>query len=286
MKKEYIGGQAVLEGIMLRSPRRQAVSVRTPEGKIVTESNRFVPYAKKWPLLGVPLLRGVVVFIESISSAVSSLGRSAQMVDPDEQITSVHLVVITFLALALGVGLFFLLPAVLAFPLTKLEVSPILVNITEGVIRIIFFIGYLSLVGLSRDIQRTFQYHGAEHKVISCWEQDKPLTPESAKVCSRFHPRCGTSFLLLVVVLSILLFSLYSPSNLIYKLVIRVVMLPVLAGIAYELTRWTAKSDSLAARIVLAPGLLLQKLTTREPDLDQLEVALAALAEVVDPSEQ
>lgn len=286
MKKEFIGGQAVLEGIMLRGPRGQAVSVRTPEGEIVTESNKFVPYAKKWPFLGFPLLRGVVALIESISSAVSSLGRSAQLVDPDEQITSLHLVVITILALALGVGLFFLLPAVLAFPLTKLEISPILVNVTEGLIRIIFFIGYLCLVGLSRDIQRTFQYHGAEHKVISCWEQDKPLTPESAKVCSRLHPRCGTSFLLLVVVLSILLFSLFSPSNLIYKLVIRVVMLPVLAGIAYELTRWTAKSDSLPARIVLAPGLLLQKLTTREPDLDQLEVALAALAEVVDPSEQ
>lgn len=283
MKKDKIGGQAVLEGVMLRSPRCQAVAVRTPDGSIKTETSTVTPYAKKWPILGLPILRGVVVFIESMSSAVSSLGRSAQLADPEEQITSLHLAIITVVALALGVGLFFLLPAVIVNPLAKLGMSTLLVNLSEGLIRIIFFVGYLALVGLAKDIQRTFQYHGAEHKVIQCWEQNKPLTPESAESCSRLHPRCGTSFLLLVVALSILLFSLFSPPNLAYKLSLRLALLPVLAGIAYELTRWTAKSYSLPARMVLAPGLLLQKLTTREPDRDQLEVALAALAEVVDP---
>lgn len=274
-----------MEGVMLRSPHNQAVAVRTPDGKIVSEVEKVVSLAKRWPLLGFPLIRGCAAMFEAIAGAVSSLGRSAQMLDPEEEITSWHMAVITIVALLLGIGLFFLLPAAIVNPLGRWGASAFVLNIVEGLVRILMFVGYLALIGLSKDIKRTFEYHGAEHKVIFCWEQNKPLTPESAATCSRLHPRCGTSFMLLVVVLSILLFSLFTPAGLWQKLVLRLALLPVLTGISYELIRWTAKSRSLAARTILAPGLMLQRLTTREPDLEQLEVALAALSKVVDPGE-
>lgn len=285
MREQNIGGQAVLEGVMLRSPKLQALAVRTPNGEIVSEVSKLNPLAKRIPVLGLPFIRGAVAIFEALSSAVDTLGRSAQLVEPEEEITSFQMAVVTILALALGIGLFFLLPAIIVTPLANwLGASVVVMNIAEGLVRIIFFGTYLALIALAKDIKRTFEYHGAEHKVISCWEQGKPLTPESAATCSRLHPRCGTSFLLLVVLASIILFSIYTPSSLWHKMLLRISLLPVLAGIAYELTRWTARSNSKLARALLAPGLMLQKLTTREPDLSQLEVALAALLRIVDPS--
>jgi uncharacterized protein YqhQ len=287
VKKHTIGGQAVLEGVMLRSPDRQALAVRSPKGEIITEVTDIYPLARRWPILGLPLLRGGVAIYEAMSGAISCLGRSAQLVEPDEEISSLHMAVLTGIALLLGIGLFFLLPAIVVNPLTRwLGVGTLQLNLVEGLIRVMFFTGYLVLISLSKDIKRTFEYHGAEHKVITCWEQERPLTPSEAAACSRLHPRCGTSFLLLVVVVSIVLFSLFSPANLLHKLVLRLALLPVLAGVAYELTRWTSKSNSVFARMLLAPGLMFQKLTTREPDLDQLEVALAALEGIVDPNDE
>lgn len=287
MKQGNIGGQAVIEGAMLRSPQRQAVAVRTANGEIVTNASPLVPLARRWTVLGFPLIRGVVALYESLSGAVSSLAMSANLTDPQEQISPAQFAFVAVVSLALGIGLFFLLPVVLVNPLARwLGSSSLFINLLESIVRILLFISYLLLVGLSRDIRRTFEYHGAEHKVISCWEQDKPLTAEAAAACSRLHPRCGTSFLLLVVILSILLFSLFSPPTLWVKLVLRLALMPVLAGIAYEIIKWTAKNPSFVARALLAPGLALQKLTTREPDASQLEVALAALAGVIDPGEE
>ncbi|HOB34894.1 MAG: DUF1385 domain-containing protein [Firmicutes bacterium] len=286
MKRDAIGGQAVLEGVMMRSRDRQALAVRAPDGNIITEAVELRPLAQRWPLLRLPVLRGVAALADSLAGAVSSLGRSAQLLD-EEEIPSWQLAAAVAFALVLVIGLFFLLPAALVNVLRSAkDVAPVLLNMAEGLLRIVFFVGYLLLGNLSPDIRRTFQYHGAEHKAIHCWEQDLPLTPEAAAGCSRLHPRCGTSFLLLIVVLSTLLFSLFNPAALGARLLLRLAMLPVLAGLGYELTRWTAKSNSLAARLARAPGLLLQKLTTREPDLAQLEVALAALGQVVDPSQR
>jgi uncharacterized protein YqhQ len=286
MKRSDIGGQAVLEGVMMRSPHRQVVAVRNANGEIVTSVSTLVPLAQKYPVLGFPLIRGVVALYESLSGAISSLGMSANLAEPEEQVTPVQLTLVTVISLALGIGLFFLLPAALVNPLARIcGLGSFLLNLIESLVRIVFFISYLLLVGLSKDIRRTFEYHGAEHKAIMCWEEEKPLTAEAAATCSRFHPRCGTSFLLLVVVLSILLFSLFSPPNLWVKLGLRLALLPLLAGLSYEIIKWTAKSASPAARVLLAPGLALQKLTTREPDAGQIEVALAALAGVIDPGE-
>jgi uncharacterized protein YqhQ len=225
----------------------------------------------------------MVALFESLQAAISSLTLSVNLVEPEEQISSGQMVLVTIVSLVLGVCLFFLLPAVLVTPLARwLGSSNILSNLVEGLVRVLIFVSYLVIVGLSKDIRRTFEYHGAEHKTIMCWEEDKPLTPEAAATCSRFHPRCGTSFLLLVVVLSIIIFSFFSPTNLLAKLALRLALLPLLTGLSYELIRWTAKSSSPVAKLLVTPGLLLQKLTTREPDSSQLEVALAALAAVVD----
>ena len=237
---------------MMRSPELQAIAVRTPDGAIVTEVDKLNPLAKRWPILGWPLIRGVTALYEAMAGAISSLNRSAQLLAPEEEIPAWQMALTAVLALALGIGLFFLLPAVLVNPLSRWA-PPLVLNMAEGLVRVLLFVGYLFLIGLSRDIRRTFAYHGAEHKSISCWEQGRPLLPEEAATCSRLHPRCGTSFLLLVVGLSILLFSLFTPVNILTKLLLRLALLPLLAGIAYELTRWTAKSKSSLARLVLAP---------------------------------
>ena len=208
MKGGDIGGQAVLEGIMLRSPRRQAVAVRAAKGEIITRVTPVTSLTKRWRFLGFPLIRGMVALFESLQAAISSLTLSVNLVEPEEQISSGQMVLVTIVSLVLGVCLFFLLPAVLVTPLARwLGSSNILSNLVEGLVRVLIFVSYLVIVGLSKDIRRTFEYHGAEHKTIMCWEEDKPLTPEAAATCSRFHPRCGTSFLLLVVVLSIIIFS-------------------------------------------------------------------------------
>lgn len=287
MKQANIGGQAVIEGIMLRSPNSQAVSVRSANGEIITETSSLTPLARRWPVLGFPMIRGVVALYESISGAVASLAISANIAEPEEQITPVQLTAVVAIALLLGIGLFFLLPVVLVSLLSRwLSISPFALNVAEGLLKALLFIGYLLLVGQAKDIGRTFEYHGAEHKVIDCFEQNKPLTVEAAATCSRFHPRCGTSFLLLVIALSIFVFSLFPAANLLVKLGLRLAMLPVLAALAYELIRWTAKSPSAVAKALLKPGLALQRLTTREPDAEQLAVALAALRAVIDPADQ
>ncbi|MGI6362661.1 MAG: DUF1385 domain-containing protein [Bacillota bacterium] len=285
MKRGDIGGQAVLEGVMLRSPRFEAVAVRAANGKIMTWRAPVTSLTTKKGFFGLPLIRGIVALYESLRSAISSLTLSVNLVEPEENISSGQMVLATMIALALGIGLFFLLPTVLVAPLAG-KLGPGSINLLEGLVRVLIFVGYLSVVGLSKDIRRTFAYHGAEHKVIMCWEEGKPLNVESAATCSRFHPRCGTSFLLLVVVLSIVIFSFFSPPNLLAKLGLRLALLPLLTGLSYELIRWTAKSSSPVARVLLTPGLLLQKLTTREPDSGQLEVALAALAAVIDRDEE
>ena len=286
MKRGSIGGQAVIEGVMLRSPQRQAVAVRRPQGDIVTQVSALTSLARRWPLLGLPLIRGVAVLYESLSGAVSSLALSANLAEPEEEMSTGQLALVAVFSLVLGVALFFLLPVVLVSLLARwFSLGSLGQNLAEGLVRVALFVGYLLLVSLAKDIRRTFEYHGAEHKVIACWEQGKPLTPAEAAGCSRLNPRCGTSFLLLVVVLSIVLYSFFTPANIWVKLGLRLAFLPLLAGLSYELMKWTAKSSSRGARLLLAPGLALQKLTTREPDAPQLEVALAALAAIIDREE-
>lgn len=281
--RELLAGQAVLEGVMMRSRRCQALAVRAADGEIIVETTPLAPLSEKYPFLRWPLLRGVAALIEALSGSVGALGRSAQILEPEEEISRRELAVATCLALVLAIGLFFVLPSLVVLPLQGSGWGTVPLNICEGLVRIAILVGYLAAVSFSREIKRTFAYHGAEHKAIHCWEGKQGVDVSVASQCPRLHPRCGTSFLLLVVVTSILVFSLFSPPNLAVRIALRIVLLPLLAGVAYELSRWTARSDSVLARLAMTPGLALQRLTTREPDSGQLAVALAALKAVVDP---
>ena len=278
----HVGGQAVLEGVMMRYRNRQALAVRVPNGDIVVEVNHVAPLSERWPLLRLPLLRGMAALGEALSGAVKTLGRSAQIVSPEEEISGRDLALAVTLALVLALGLFFVLPAVVVTPLSRLGWPSAVVSLMEGLVRITVLVGYLLLVRFNPDIRRTFAYHGAEHKAIFSWEQGN-TDVESALQASCSHPRCGTSFILLVVVTGIFVFSFISPPGLLWRMASRVLLLPLLAGIAYEFIRWTGSSNSPLARMAMAPGMALQRLTTLEPDRGQVEVALAALRAVVDP---
>ena len=272
----------MLEGVMMRYKHRQALAVRGPDGEIVVEVNHVAPLSDRWPWLKLPLLRGIAALAEAMSGAVKTLGRSAQIVSPEEEISGRDLALAVALAVTLAVGLFFILPAVVVTPLSRLGWSSVAVSLIEGLVRITVLVGYLLLVRINADIRRTFAYHGAEHKAIFSWEQGKDDV-DSALQASCSHPRCGTSFILLVVVTGIFVFSFISPPTLLWRVLSRVLLLPLLAGIAYEFIRWTGASNSPVARLAMAPGMALQRLTTLEPDRGQVEVALAALRAVVDP---
>ena len=278
----HIGGQAVLEGVMMRYKHRQALAVRSPDGDIVVEVTHVAPLSERWSWLKLPLLRGMAALVDALSGAVKTLGRSAQIVSPEEEISGRDLALAVTLALLLAVGLFFVLPAVVVTPLSRLGWPPAAVSLVEGLVRISVLVSYLLLVRLNPDIRRTFAYHGAEHKAIFSWESGSSNL-EDALQASCSHPRCGTSFILLVVVTGIIVFSFISPPTVLWRMASRILLLPLLAGIAYEFIRWTGSSNSPVARMAMAPGMALQRLTTLEPDREQVEVAMAALQAVVDP---
>ncbi|MTI93959.1 MAG: DUF1385 domain-containing protein [Firmicutes bacterium] len=279
-----IGGQAVLEGVMLRSKTHQSLAVRVSDGSIHREVTRLRPLSSRSRFFRLPLVRGVVALIDSLSGAVGCLGRSAQLLEPEAEISNRDLAITVILALTLGIGLFFVVPILLAAPAANwLGLNRLGINFLEGLVRISLFLAYIVLISRARDIQRTFEYHGAEHKVIHCWEKGQDLTVEHAQACSRLHPRCGTSFLLLVVLISILVFAVFSPTALGYKVLLRLLLLPLVAGLAFEVIRLSQRSNFFLVRALTAPGLMMQRLTTREPDATQVEVALAALETVIDP---
>lgn len=292
-KKVTVGGQAVIEGVMMRGSYGIATAVRTSSGDIVIDKKETIPYTKKYKFLGVPIIRGFVSLIESLVEGIKTLNYSAEFFEEEEEtskfdkwfqekfkeksndiLVGVSLVV----SLAFSIILFFLLPTFVAnFFRKSLNVNPVLLNIIEGIIRVSIFLIYIYFIGKMEDINRVFQYHGAEHKTIFCYENNVELIPENAKRFGRLHPRCGTNFLFLVMIVSIILFSLTGWNSLWQRILYRIILLPVVSGITYEIIKWMGKSQSRLAKILAYPGLMLQKLTTREPDLSQLEVAIASL---------
>jgi len=284
-----LGGQAVLEGVMMRAPGAFAVAVRKKGGEVVTFRREVVRLSDRYPALKVPILRGVVVLFQSLALGIQALNFSAEQALEEEQPRrevkssgSWAAFSTLLLALAFALGLFFYLPLLLTDGLARLLPalkSSVPYNLAEGAIRIVLFLGYILAISALSDMRRVFQYHGAEHKVVSTYEAGEPLTVEYARRHSTLHPRCGTSFLLFVMVISILTFSLVpvsAPFTL--KLLARLLLLPLIAGLSFELLRASAKNRS--RRIyaaVIAPGLWLQRLTTREPSDDQLHVAIEAL---------
>jgi uncharacterized protein YqhQ len=283
-----VGGQAVLEGVMMRGVSTWAVAVRTPEGQIEVESEPLTPWAKRNRLWRVPIIRGVVALAESMKIGFRALAISAnaQIEDdedgePEEIGGWVWGLTIAF-SLVLAIGLFFVVPVGLTSLIKGQLGSPFLFWLVEGLLRTGIFIGYIWAISRMSDLRRTFEYHGAEHKTISCYEAEDELTPERAKLYSRLHPRCGTSFLLIVMVLAIFIFAPLGLPAWYWLVVSRIVGIPVIAGLSYEVIKWAGKNRRKAwVRGVMWPGLMLQNLTTREPDLDQLAVAIASLNAVL-----
>lgn len=292
-KKITVGGQAVIEGVMMRGSRGVATAVRKPDGEIVIDKNDVIPITKRYKALGLPVIRGFVSLIDSLIIGIKTLNYSASFFEEegeaskfdkwfDAKFKDKSNDVLTGISLVLSLGfsvlLFFLLPTFVAnFFKKTFELNAVSLNIVEGIIRVSLFILYIYLIGKMEDIKRVYEYHGAEHKTIFCYENNVELTPENAKKFGRLHPRCGTNFLFLVMIVSIILFSLTGWNSLWERIMYRIILLPVVSGITYEIIRWMGRGKSKLANILAYPGLMLQKLTTKEPDLRQLEVAIAAL---------
>ncbi len=289
MGKINIGGQAVIEGVLMRAPRSMAIAVRRPDGEIVVKRDTVIPLSERFPLVKIPLVRGAVALFTSLVIGMKALSFSANeaISEGEEKSDMSPLAMGGTIAVALlfGILLFFILPLFL----TKLLVpyiggSNIVFNLVDGFIRVIVFLIYVYSISRMNDIQRVFQYHGAEHKSIFAFEAGIALTVENVKRFSRLHPRCGTSFLLIVMLVSIVVFSLIPKLWPFYlKAGSRVVLLPLIAGVSYEILKLSAKYDkSRLVRMLIAPGLALQRLTTREPDEGQIEVAIRSLEEALD----
>lgn len=294
VEKISIGGQAVIEGVMMRSPQWLATAVRKPSGEIVYKKTKIS--SNRGKLAKIPFVRGAVSLFDALVMGIKELTFSANQseVEEEEQITQKEAVMTTVVSLALGIGLFVVIPSLIGsfvFSNNKLHS-----NLLEAVLRLVFFIFYIWVISFSKDVKRVYEYHGAEHKSIYAYENGLELTPENAKKFTTLHPRCGTSFLLIVMLISIIVFScmdfiLPVPKDMVQKIIIkvvlRVIMMPVIAGISYEIQRYSSNHlDRCWVKLVAFPGLSLQRITTKEPDLNQLEVAIvaikAALGEKVD----
>lgn len=298
--KTSIGGQAVMEGVMMRGPKEIATAVRKSNGEIIIDKKTASSIFTKYKFLKIPILRGVISFFDSMITGVKCLMFSAEQVDLEDgeeykpskfekwmddtfgdKIKDIVIYFSVFVSLIFSIGLFILLPTVLVGWMKHFIVSAPLLSLCEGGVRIVIFLAYLFLVSRMKDIQRVFEYHGAEHKTIAAYEHGEELTPENARKYSRLHPRCGTSFLLIVMIISIIFFSFLKWETVWQRMLYRLLLLPVVAGVSYEIIKFAGRSDSKFVKWLTSPGLVLQLLTTREPDDSQLEVAIAALKSVM-----
>lgn len=282
MKNSY-GGQALIEGVMMCGKKNIAMAVRKSDGTISCQIEERHSITEKLPFLKWPFIRGTVNLVESMILGFKSLTYSANesAESEEEELSTGELVFSVVLALVLGMGLFFLLPALLAHLTKNIVTTSLMQNILEGLIRVAIFIVYIVLISRMSEIARVYQYHGAEHKTIHAYENDVVLIPENCRPFTTMHPRCGTSFLFLVMIISIFVFSIVGVENMWWRLLSRIVLLPVVAGISYEFLKFSSKHlDNPLVKALSYPGLMLQKLTTKEPDDEMLEVAIEALQQI------
>jgi uncharacterized protein YqhQ len=296
MKKINVGGQAVIEGVMMRAPRSVAIAVRRPNGEIAVKREAVVPLSERYPIVKLPIVRGAVALFQSLITGIKALNFSANEAMAEEEqegekgekeLSSWAMAGTMAVAFGFGIGLFFVLPLYATKLLTQLAFisdNNIVFNLVDGFIRVVVFLLYIWAISRMKDIQRVFQYHGAEHKSIFAFEAGEKMTVENVRRYSRLHPRCGTSFLLIVMLVSIAVFSLIPKLWPFYlKAGSRIVLLPLIAGISYEFLKWSAKNEANPlVRLIITPGLALQRLTTGEPDDAQLEVAIRSLDEALE----
>ena len=281
-KKITIGGQAVIEGVMMRGPELVATAVRNPQGRIELEVKPVNSIADRYPIFKKPMLRGCVSLFESLVMGIRSLGYSAQMAgEEDEQLTDRELAGTMIFAFALAAVLFIAIPTGAAKLFHVITEDPVFLNLMEGFLRLFIFMAYIFAISRMKDIQRVFQYHGAEHKTIACFEAGEALTVENVARHTRLHKRCGTSFLLIVMLVSIFVFAFLGWPDLAERIASRIVLLPVVAGISYEISRFSSSSDNCLLGWSVKPGLWLQKLTTREPEPEMIEVAIESAKAVL-----
>ena len=294
-----IGGQAVIEGVMMKNMDRYAVSVRKPDGKIETKVEECVSFAEKHPLFQLPVFRGMANFLESMVIGMKTLNYSASFYEDEEEQTEsrteqllekilgekaekIIMGIVLVFSLAISIGLFMILPYIASEAAGKLIHNEYGILLMEGVIRIVIFLGYIVLISQMEDIKRVFMYHGAEHKTINCLEAGVPLTPENVDNFSRLHKRCGTSFIFIVMIISMVFFFFIRVDTIWLRIVLRLLFLPLVAGVSYEFIRLAGSSDHPLVQIFSKPGLALQKLTTKEPDHSMIEVAIASVEGVFD----
>ena len=274
------GGQALIEGVMIRSRKHVVMCVRQPSDGIMTHVEEISPLSERHRILGLPLLRGITALFETMYLGVKGIyfSANAALEEEEEELTWKEWAIVIVLTVAIS-SLFFVVPFLLT---TLLNLSGFLFNVVEAAVRLALFLLYISLVSLWKDFRRVLQYHGAEHKAINALEAGEALEVASVKKHSRLHRRCGTSFIFIVIIVSIVLFSIMPRAGFAVRLAYRVVLIPVLGAVSYELLRFSARhSDSIITRVLTAPGVLFQRLTTREPDDDMIEVAIRAVEEAI-----
>lgn len=295
MKRIYIGGQAVIEGVMMKNQDQYAIAVRKPDQTIEVKVENYVAMGDRAAVLRIPIIRGIVNFIESLVIGMKTLTYSASFYEEEDNPAEapaekavkkggegILMAVSVLFSIILAVGLFILLPAFLSEFIRRGIDNNIVVALFEGVIRLAIFLLYILAISQMNDMKRVFMYHGAEHKTINCLEAGVPLTPENVMQYSRFHKRCGTSFLFLVMIISILFFMVINADQAVLRMVLRILLVPLIAGVSYEFIRLAGRNDSWIIRAISAPGLWIQRLTTKEPDLEMLEVAIASVEGVLD----
>lgn len=293
MRKCDVGGQAIIEGVMMRGSKGLATAIRTPNGKIEVKVKKTKPITKKYKILNMPIIRGAATLIDSLMIGINTLNYSASFFEEDEKESKFDIwlkdklgdkrandliITITMMfSLLVAAGLFLGVPTAIASLFKNIGLSPIILNLIESSIRISILILYMYLISKLDDIYRVFQYHGAEHKTIFCYESEEKLTIENVRKFGRLHPRCGTNFLFLTMFVSIVLFTLTGWGGFWQRLLLRIILMPLVAGITYELIKWLGRTESKLGKVIAYPGLKLQEITTKEPDDSQLEVAIKAL---------
>ena len=275
------GGQALIEGVMIRGKKAAVLAVRNPDGEIIKEQIQFSRFYNR-SLLKIPILRGILNLADSLVVGTRALNFSANIaegeIDSEKNSEGINLAIVISLSLIIAIGIFFVTPALVSRGFHYLGFNNLLVSLLEGLIRLIFVIGYIYLIGFSKDIRRVFQYHGAEHMAVWTHEAGANLSKSNLKNFTKEHPRCGTSFILLVVMVSIIVFMLFPRDNLIFFVLLRIILVPIIAGISYELLKIGSRSRfKLVKNLLNGPGMLIQKLTTKEPDESQLEVAIESM---------
>lgn len=296
LPKGTLGGQAVIEGVMMKGPKRYSIAVRRPDHKIEVKLEKYQPASEKHAICKAPFIRGIVNFAESLAVGMKTLSYSSSFYEEDEVETKADKVIknvfkekaesvimgLTLLvSVVLAVALFMMLPAVIAEFIGKWVENRIVLSLIEGVIRLLIFILYVLLISQMEDIKRVFMYHGAEHKTINCYEAGEELTPENVARHSRYHKRCGTSFLFIVMVVSIFVFMFINAEQMWLRFLLRLLLIPVVAGISYEFIRFAGRTDNALMNVLSKPGMWIQQLTTKNPNEEMIQVAIISVEAVL-----